>query len=131
MLEVYNELKKNYDEYIILIKSGSFYVVFDSDAIVINKIFDYKIVSLKNNIKVGFPINLINKNISKLEDLKINYIIVENNNIINNYNKYSDNLYNYLNITKRINNISNKLISLSSNDKIYSLLENIEVIING
>ena len=73
MLDLFRLYKMEYNNYIIMIKSGSFYVSFNEDAIILNKIFGYKIVSLKNNIKVGFPINLRDKNINILENKKINW----------------------------------------------------------
>lgn len=67
MFETFRLLKLEYKEYIILMKSGSFYCVFDEDAIIINKIFNYKINQLKNNLKAGFPVSLIEKNINILK----------------------------------------------------------------
>lgn len=133
MLDSFRQLKLDYKEYVILFKSGSFYICFDEDATVLNRIFNYKITELKNNIKIGFPINLIDKNIDILSIKKINYIIIENKQIVNskefkfnNYNKYSSSPFNIISKYTRIKNISNKL-KLISEDK----LNMIEGIING
>lgn len=119
MLEVYKDLKLKYNDYLILFKSGSFYVSFDCDATVLNKLFNYKLVKLKSNIKAGFPITLFNRNINLIEKNKINYIVVENKKIkdrkkykYNNYSKYSNNdIFKLVSINSRINNISNKLMN--------------------
>ena len=57
----YEYYKIKYKEYIILIKSGNFYVALQQDAIVLNNIFKYKLNISNNIIKVGFPINTLNK----------------------------------------------------------------------
>ena len=53
--------KIKYKEYIILMKSGNYYVALQQDAIVLNDIFKYKLNISNNIIKVGFPINTLNK----------------------------------------------------------------------
>lgn len=76
--EKYSALKSKYNDYVILIKSGSFYITFDIDALILNKIFRYQVV----NNKVGFPINSINKIVSELKKSSINYIIENNDDIL-------------------------------------------------
>lgn len=129
-------LKIEYKEYIILFKSGSFYVCFNEDAIVMNKIFNYKLVELKENVKIGFPISLIDKNLNILEKKKINYIIVEQKNIIarrkykfNNYCKYSENLDFVLNVCSRIQSITKKLQYIKDYKKIENILNQTEEIL--
>ena len=91
MLEKYYGYKSNYKNAIILIKVGSFYECLDNDALIINKLFHYKIKRLKNNLKVGFPVNNINMILSKLKLCNINYIVVENE--ITDIYKSDDNQY--------------------------------------
>ena len=62
----WNILKK---DYLVIRKEGLFYSVFDSDAEILNYLFDYKII----NNRCGFPINAINKVLNTLEEKKINY----------------------------------------------------------
>ena len=76
MIDLFRQLKLEYKECVILFKSGNFYISFDEDAKVLNNIFNYKINELKNNIKVGFPISLIDNNKKILRDKKINYIVI-------------------------------------------------------
>lgn len=115
MKEIYLQLKQTYKNYIILIKQGNFYIVINKDANIIHNIFKYKIVESKDFIKVGFPVQTINKIKDKLNSLNINYIILENNEIVekqkfkkNNINNYISN-DNYELLFSRINNISDKL----------------------
>ena len=116
MLELFKELKVKYQDYLLLFKSGSFYISFDSDALVLNQLFGYKILILKNNIKVGFPVRLIDKNTTIISQRKINYMIIDQKKIIdknkykfNNYTKYGSNICDMIHIITRINNISQRL----------------------
>ncbi len=139
MLDLFRQLKLEYQEYLILFKSGSFYVSFDEDAMILNNIFDYKIIELKNNIKVGFPLSLIDKNISIIESKKINYIMIENKNIVkkekykfNNFKKYSTSIFEMIQVNSRIQTITNKLKKLSGScDRFNEILDQIEVMIDG
>lgn len=133
MLDLFRQLKLEYKEYVILFKSGNFYLSYDEDATIMNHIFHYKITELKNNIKVGFPISLLDKNIDILSNKRINYIVIENKQIINskkfelnNYNQYSSSPFHVISKYSRIKNISEKLKNISD-DK----LNIIEGIING
>ena len=90
MLEVYYKYRCKYQDYIIFIKSGSFYEVFDKDSMILNSIFYYKVKRFKDTIKTGFPINKL-EHIIKLMG-NINYIVIDNDNIIDE-KVFSDNKY--------------------------------------
>lgn len=61
MIDIYNKYKYNYDNYILLIKNGNFYICLKSDAIVLNNIFNYKITETKKYIKTGFQLTSLPK----------------------------------------------------------------------
>lgn len=135
MIDLFRILKLEYREYVILFKNGSFYISFDEDSIILNKIFNYKILNLKNNIKVGFPLNNIDMVKEKLEELNINYIIVDDKSIVveykseNNYfSKYTSSVFEIISINNRINKIVDKL-KVIDNDRIKNVLDEIESII--
>lgn len=91
MLEKYEKLKKENNNYVIIIKSGNFYAVLGEEAYLMNNIFGYQVRELGKYIKDGFPISSKNKITDKFNELKINYIFDNGekksfNN--NNYNKY-------------------------------------------
>ena len=128
----YEYYKIKYKEYIILIKSGNFYVALQQDAIVLNDIFKYKLNISNNIIKVGFPVNSLNKILKTLDNININYIVLDKNilhinkNKTNMYNKYiNNNTSNYILRIKNINNILNQIIY----NNIDNVLESIENII--
>lgn len=134
ILEKYYKYKVDYKDYICFLKIGSFYEVLDNDALIINKIFYYKVKIISNTFKVGFPIKMIDNVLDRLEELNINYIVVDNNNIKDKYNnennKYQtyqfDNKYLYYQ-SIRINNIIKYLDNNRSSD-IRNILDRIEEI---
>ena len=132
--ELYNKYKTDYKDYILLIKSGNFYICLNNDAIVMHNIFNYKIKECTNLIKVGFPINSLLKVEKYLDTIKVNYVIFDE--YIINKRKFKDNKYSkysskhnyrvYLNRIKRINDI---LSSNLSNNNISSILDEMEEIL--
>ena len=134
--EKYKELKLNHPKSIIFIKSGSFFITFNQDAIIINKILNYKIKKLNNDyIRVGFPISSINKVSEMLTRNEINYIIYEDDIIDNikfNHNKYNNYIaefYSYQLAKDKINYITEKLNDNLFNPSIINILNEIEKVI--
>lgn len=136
MIDLFRILKLDYKEYVILLKSGNFYISFDEDSIILNKLFNYKIINLKNNIKIGFPLNSIDLVLRKLEKLRINYVIIDNKNTINqkeyednNFSKFTSSVFEIISINSRIEKIIEKLKSID-NDSIKDILGKIESVVD-
>lgn len=91
LYDMYLEKKKIFPLYLIMIQSGNFYEVYGEDALILNKIFNYKVKKVSGSFRVGFPLIALNKVIKKLNELKINYVIVENCNL--NRKKFNKNYY--------------------------------------
>ena len=133
MLEKYIKLKEMYPKSVIIIKAGNFYDCINDDAIIINKLFDYKIKELNKYIRVGFPINSLNRVRTILTKYEINYITVDNNDITyskfirNNYSKYSSN--DYFIVKNKINSINDILSNNILNPNIKDIVSSIEGII--
>ena len=133
MLEKYIKLKERYPKSLIIIKAGNFYDCINDDAIIINKLFNYKIKELSKYIRVGFPINSLNRVRIILTKYEINYITVINNDITyskfmrNNYSKYCSN--DYFIIKNKINSINDILSNNILNPNIKDIISNIEGII--
>lgn len=131
----YMMYKQTYKDFVILIQSGSFYVTFGDDALVLNNLFHYKIKSLGNNVKAGFPINVLNKITTLLNKCDINYIVISStddivdkrNEKVNKYRDYINNGYE-LSIN-RINKINEVLKNNLSKKNINEILTKIEDII--
>lgn len=133
MIDLFRMLKLEYKDYLILFKSGNFYLSFDEDAIIMNKVFNYKINNLKSNIKVGFPVNSLNKCLEKLKNLNINFLIIDNNEIIkkqnndiNNFSNYLGGVFEYISINNKIKSINEFIKSMNDNNKKIELIHKIE-----
>jgi len=133
MLEKYIKLKEKYPKSLIMVKAGNFYDCINDDAIIINKLFNYKIKELSKYIRVGFPITSLNKVRGLLTKYEINYITVDNNDVTyskfirNNYSKYSSS--DYFVIKNKINSINDILSNNILNPSIKDIVSSIEGII--
>ena len=137
MLEKYYIYKIKYKEYIIMMKYGNFYEILGNDALIMNKLFNYKLSRLSNTFKVGFPLLSLENIINKLNNYSINYIVIHKEKIekkkefeLNKYNNYSfdENIINYNLIV--ITEITNYLTDNILTENISSKLEKIKEIIN-
>ena len=138
MIDLFRILKLEYRDYLILFKCGSFYISFDEDATILNNIFNYKTVEMKNNIKVGFPLKLIDDNLKVIEDRGIYYIIVEDKQIIskyndgkNKYNKYVKSVFDIISFNNRIDKINEKIKSIDDVEVRDNILSKIERILKN
>ena len=137
MLDKYYKYKLEFKEYIIFIKSGIFYECIGKDALIINKIFNYKIKKINSTFKCGFPINNIEYVISTLKQNNINYIILEDDitdkyeadsNTYSNYNFDTDSLlYSFILIEKIIKHLENNITNDEISDKIYRINELLDI----
>ena len=131
VLEKYNKYKLQYDNYIILIKNGGFFIALNDDCMILNKIFTFKIIEGSTFVKVGFPVNSLSKILSNLTKYQINYIVVDDDIVM--MDEFKDNKYglyresnNYKIYFDRINRISSTLKSNISKDNFSSVLEKLE-----
>ena len=74
--------KIKYKEYIVMLKYGNFYEILGKDALIINKLFWYKLNKLSNTFKVVFPVSSLDNIISRLNNYMINYLVVDRDKII-------------------------------------------------
>lgn len=130
--EVYNNNKLIYKNYILLIKSGNFYLSFNNDATILNNFFNYKINFISDYIKVGFPEKSLYKVLTKLDKMSINHLVIDKEIILkqkyknNNYMNYFSNYQVYLN---RINNINQILKNNIKYKEISNVLTEVEKIL--
>ena len=135
VIDLYMTYKNDYQSHIVMIKIGNFYELYNIDAYILSKIMNYKLKNESNYMKVGFPIISLNKVTEKLDNLRINYIVIEKEEIYiiktnkkfknNNYKEYYLNSNNIKNINDRIDIICNYLKNYDK-DKINNLLTKIE-----
>lgn len=134
MKNKYEFYKLEYKNYIILFKCGNFYISINDDALIMNNIFNHKIVDIGSFIKTGFPISSLYKIMTELENKQINYLIIDKE--IINKNKFKNNNYsnyltnnNYNFIFNRINRINKLLKDNLTNSNMDSILDKVERII--
>ena len=115
MLEIYYKYRMEYKDFLIFIKVGNFYEVFDKDSLILNKLFGYKIKRIKDSIKVGFPLNRLDYIIKLIGN--INYVVIDNTVVEKkefDNNKYKD--YNF--------DINSIILNSIKIDRIYEELNN-------
>lgn len=114
--------KKNLE----LRKIGTFYHAFDEDAIILNYLFNYKLI----NKKCGFPTNALPKVLNTLENEQIHYEIIgdEESKFTKGKNQYQQVLNkakNVILINEKVSSIEEKLIH-ASEEKLDKILKEIE-----
>ena len=89
---MYEMIKNSHSEFVIFVKFGSFYRVFNNDIYIIWYFTRYRIVDGK---RIGFPVSIIDDLVDLLTHKHISYIIYNNDldyikvsSINNCYNKY-------------------------------------------
>ena len=89
IINIVQNVKQIKKEDIIFVQVGNFYNCYGKDSYIISYLFNYKISVVENNIcMVSFPKTAYNKVISKLENNKINYTILDKR------NNYEENISN-------------------------------------
>ena len=122
-------IKEIHNVDVCMFKTGGFYHVFGRDADIIQYLFDYKIKDTTRSKEWWFPISSGNKRTAKLQEAKINYLLLDRRNNfdvdergdyknLNRYMEYYKKANKYVNVKRRIQNIN------------CYLLENIDVLIN-
>ena len=95
--ELYNDIKLENKNKIVLIKQGIFYLTYNNDALILKQIFNYKVI----DNKLGFPISKISFVLKVLNEVMIDVVVVEDD-IITEYNVLNSNYSNYLKSAKLI-----------------------------
>lgn len=135
LIEVYDNYKKKYKDYIIIINSQYFlmFIIW-----IIYSLFKYKIKRKSNYYLIGFPNNNVIKVLEVLKNHTINYLVLDKDNNDkyyitdkfinknNNYNNYLIDMSRIDYLNKRINNIINKLNERLFDKDIEDLLFKIE-----
>ena len=133
LIDTYNNYKIKYKEYVVLLKSGIFYECFNDDIGIMYSLFSYKIKNSGSNYVVGFPNNSLSNVLNILEENKINYIVIEDNCVVDKYkinkNRYSEyivDLTKLIYINMKIESIYKKLQNNILNNNIEKILLEIE-----
>ena len=94
----YRELKRQYPDSLILLRSGNFYITYDDDALLLHHLFSYQLL----NGKVGFPKKKKKKVYSRLKDERLNYVIFSSDEEIDLYQSQENCYYCYFQRIKKL-----------------------------
>lgn len=72
--------KKIHKDDLILVKIGNFYHAYGKDSYILAYFFEYKLKEDEGIVSCGFPLNSLNKVKAKLEEQKVNYLILDRRN---------------------------------------------------
>lgn len=121
LIESYKYYSNKYENTILIFKIGVFCELINNDALIFNKIFNYKLKFGKDYVKVGFPNSKEKDIFNKLDSLSINYIILEKDSSF--FNIQCNKKFNNNNYTKYLlDNINTVLYNKYKIDKIYDKL---------
>lgn len=126
LVDIRNELKKEYKDVVIFMKYGNFYRVFDDDCYIIGGLLGYKIY---DDNKVGFAISEFEKVKGILDYNNISYIFYNRCESIKELNSYDLVLSYYKNYfyKKDLMNVLFDYDIVSELEKILSLVNRIEL----
>ena len=138
IITVIRNIKAIHTKDIVFVKLGKFYSCYGKDSYIISYFFEYKLNLVENMVySCGFPTESLNKVIAKLEDRKINYIIVDRRNNyeveerenfknLNSYDKYYNEAKEKIGIKIRIQKINNYLLNNINKPNIKKILNALE-----
>lgn len=137
-------IKKIHPKDLALISIGKFFYAYGKDAYMLSYLFGYKLMKIdaENIYSCAFPKQSYSKIVAKLENNKINYIVLDrrnnynideksDNGNLNNYEKYFEKAHIVINKKIRIEKIYNYLMKNVETENINTILNNMEEIING
>lgn len=134
------KLKEEHPNDVICYKLGAFVQAFGKDAYIVSYLFDYNLKETKENIPIcGFPQKAISKICAKLEQKKINYVIINtknnyeideksDNKNLNEYNNILEKSKKHIRIRKKIKSIEEELLKQIEKENILEKIRRIEEI---
>ena len=133
IINIVQNVKQIKKEDIIFVQVGNFYNCYGKDSYIISYLFNYKISVVENNIcMASFPKTAYNKVISKLENNKINYTILDkrnnyeeeeksNNKNLNKYAEFYEKAKNEISLKIRIEKIQKYLLETKDKETIFQI----------
>lgn len=136
VITIIKTIKTIHPDAIVMVKSGKFYNVYGKDSYIMSYLFEYKQKELEGIISCGFPMENINKVMAKLENKKINYLIVDrkngydvdefsDNKNLNTYNQTYEKAKEYIASKNKVNSIYQYLMHNLNNKKLIFQIEKV------
>ena len=140
-INIVKNIKEIHKEDIAIIKIGKFYNIYGKDAYITSYLLGYKIIEVEGIKTCAFPEVSLKKVCAKLEDNKINYLIVDRRNNyevdemstnrnLNNYEKFYHKAKNYVNIRFRIEKVYQTLLEDVDKPQFLDYLRKMEEVQN-
>lgn len=141
VITIIKEVKKIHPKEVAFVKIGNFFHVYGKDAYIISAVLGYTMRTIDGNCSTcGFPQNCMPKVKAKLENKKINYLILDRRNNydvdefmnfknLNTYDDIFEKAHRYVNLKKRIDEIYLKLMKDIGTASIKGKIQDIEKII--
>ena len=141
IINMAKKLKEVHPQDVMLYKIGSFYHSYGKDAYIISGIFDYQLKSVSNIPECGFSVNAINKVKSRLEEKKINYVLLDprnnyyvdeedDNKNLNEYEKYFKKSFIKVKNRNEIKKIDERLELLVEDDNFKNIIRKLEDVLD-
>ena len=141
LLQMAQQLKQIHPDYVLIYKVGVFYNTYGKDSYIIASNFNYAI-NMKGNIAIcGVSKKAIGKVTAKLEEKKINYLIIDprnnydveaksDNKNLNTYNKEFEKAYLIEKHKRKIHRIVEKLSEYVGKNEFPEIIQRMEEILN-
>ena len=84
ILTIVKRVKEIHPDYVTIVNIGKFYYTYGKDSYITSYLLGYKLNKFEDVSRCGFSDNCINKVMAKLEQNKINYLLLDRK---NNYDK--------------------------------------------
>ena len=136
VLTIIKTIKSIHPESVVMVKVGKFYNVYGRDSYILSYLFGYKLKEIEKVSACGFPVESINKVMAKLENKKINYLLLDrrnnydldeisDNKNLNTYIKTYEKAKEYINAKNRVNSITDYLLHNLNNKKLINQIEKV------
>lgn len=136
VITIIKTIKTIHPESIALVKVGKFYNVYGKDSYILSYLFGYRLKEVENVSTCGFPVESLHKILNKLENKKINYLLLDrrnnydvdeisDNNNLNAYTKTYEKAKEYINAKNRVNQINDYLLHNLNNKKLINEIEKV------
>lgn len=142
IINIIRSIKQIHEKDIILVRIGKFYYSYGKDAYILSYLFQYKLIQIEEErtYSCAFPQQTFPRVTASLENKKINYIVVDrrnnydteeklDNKNLNCYQEYFEKAKKFIDVKRRIENISDYLMKNIEEEKTKDKIKKVEEII--
>lgn len=141
ILTIVKKVKEIHPDYVTIVNIGKFYYTYGKDSYIVSYLLGYKLNMYEDVSRCGFTDNSINKVMAKLEQNKINYLLLDrknnydvdkkfDNKNLNSYDKIFKKAKDKIYTIKRIDAINSYLYANADNKEIGEILNRMEEVLN-